>query len=156
MNIYIGADHRGYKLKETLKVYLVTKKFEVIDVGGNGEAGDDYPDFAAEVGEMISKNPNDRGILICGTGVGVSIVANKFRGVRASLIFNVEQGRAVRVDEDANVLALPADYISEFLAKEIVDTWLATPFSKLERHVRRIDKLKEVEVKNKKYKYLKI
>src|SRR3989338_2980802 len=102
MKIYIGADHRGYKLKEKLKEYLVGKKFEVIDVGGSGEIYDDYPDFAAEVGETISKNPNDRGILICGTGVGVSIVANKFKGVRASLIFNVEQGRAARVDEDVN------------------------------------------------------
>ena len=149
MKIYIGADHRGYKLKENLKVYLVGKKFEVIDVGGIGEAGDDYPDYAIAVGEAISKNKNDRGILICGTGVGVSIVANKFKGVRAALIFNVEQGRAARANEDVNVLALSADYISEFLAKEIVDAWLATAFSQLERHTRRIKKIKTLEDRNK-------
>ncbi len=149
MKIYIGADHRGYKLKENLKVYLVGKKFEVIDVGGSGEAGDDYPDYAIVVGEVISKNQNDRGILICGTGVGVSIVANKFRGVRASLIFNVEQGRMARADEDVNILALSADYISEVLAKEIVDVWLATPFSGLDRHVRRINKITATENTNK-------
>mgnify|MGYP001581952985 FL=1 len=81
--------------------------------------------------------------------MGVSIVANKFNGVRASLIFNVEQGRAARADEDVNVLALSADYISEFLAKEIVDAWLATTFSQLERHTRRIKKIKTLEDRNK-------
>lgn len=145
MIIYIGADHRGFALKEALKSKLVAQGMSVLDVGGRGEPADDYPDFAAKVGEAISKNPNDRGILICGSGVGVSIVANKFFGVRASLIFDVAQATAVRSDEDPNVLALSADYTPEIKALEIVDAWLATPFSGEERHARRVAKITQYD-----------
>ncbi len=145
MNIYIGADHRGFKLKEALKARLVAQGMHVVDVGGTGEPTDDYPDFAAKVGEAVSKNPDDRGILICGSGVGVSIVANKFPSVRASLIFDPQQGHDSRSDEDPNVLTLSADYTPEAKAIEIVDAWLATPFSGAERHVRRVGKIGKIE-----------
>lgn len=147
MTIYIGADHRGFKLKSLLKERLTKAGFSVIDVGGSGEPTDDYPDFAAKVGEAISQHPNDRGILICGSGVGVSIVANKFPGVRASLIFDPKQARDSRSDEDPNVLTLSADYTPEAKAIEIVDVWLATPFSGVERHVRRVGKIEVIEQK---------
>lgn len=145
MTIYLGADHRGFQLKSLLLNRLANAGFSVVDVGGRGEPMDDYPDFAVKVGEAISKNPNDRGILICGSGVGVSIVANKFKNVRASLIFDPQQGRDSRSDEDPNVLTLSADYTPEAKAIEIVDAWLATPFSGAERHARRVGKIAEIE-----------
>lgn len=147
MTIYIGADHRGFKLKSLLKERLTKAGFLVIDVGGVGDTMDDYPDFASKVGEAVSKNLNDRGILICGSGVGVSIVANKFPGVRASLIFDPRQAHDSRSDEDPNVLTLSADYTPTEKAVEIVDSWLATPFSGVERHVRRVGKIEVIEQK---------
>lgn len=147
MTIYIGADHRGFALKERLKEKLTHEGHSVTDVGGVGEPTDDYPDFAAKVGEAISKNSSDRGILICGSGVGVSMVANKFPHVRASLIFDPKQGRDSRGDEDPNVLTISADYTPEAQVIEIVDAWLATPFSGAERHVRRVGKIAEIEQK---------
>ena len=145
MTIYIGADHRGFKLKTALIARLTKAGLSVVDVGGSGDPADDYPDFAAKVGEAISKNPTDRGILLCGSGVGVSIVANKYPNVRASLIFDPRQARDCRSDEDPNVLTLSADYTPEAEAIEIVDIWLATPFSGAERHVRRVGKIISLE-----------
>lgn len=145
--LYIGADHRGYKLKEALKVYLEELNFEFADLGAlEIVPDDDYPDYAIKVAQKVSQNPKEnRGILICGSGVGVDVVANKFKGVRSGLIFNPEQARMSRNDDNTNVLSLSADFTDENLAKEIVKVWLETPFSRLERHARRLEKIKGIE-----------
>lgn len=150
MLIYIGADHRGFELKETLKKFLKDSGYEVIDVGNDRyDENDDYPDFAALAARAISQDPESRrGILICGSGAGMNIVANKFEGVRAVLINNPEQARLSRNDGDSNVLALAADFISEEQAKEILEIWLKTPFSNEERHKRRLEKIFEIEENN--------
>ena len=145
--LYIGADHRGYKLKETLKIYLKELNFEFEDLGAKELIpDDDYPDYATLVAEKIAEDSeNNRGILICGSGVGVDIVANKIRNIRSALCFDVKQARMSRNDDNANVLSLSADFISEDLAKEIVKTWLETPFSGLEHYARRIEKIRKIE-----------
>lgn len=145
--IYIGADHRGYKLKEALKIYLKELNYVWEDLGAEELIpDDDYPDYAALVAEKVAEDPeNNRGILICGSGVGVDIVANKIKYIRSALCFDVKQAQVSRNDDNANVLSLSADYISESLAKEIVKIWLEAPFSGLEHHARRIEKIKKIE-----------
>lgn len=145
--IYLGADHRGYKLKEVVKTYLTELGFDFEDIGAlELNPDDDYPDFALAVAKKVAENPEiNRGILICSSGVGVDIVANKSKGVRSALSFNAKQAQMSRNDDDANILSLPADYIDENLTKDIVKTWLETPFSGLERYVRRIEKVKNIE-----------
>lgn len=145
--LYIGADHRGYKLKELLKNYLKELNVQYEDMGAfvlNLE--DDYPDFAMAVAQRVAENSEEnKGILICGSGVGVDVVANKVKGVRSALCFDAKQAKMSRSDDNANVLSLAADFISEEKAKEIVKMWLETPFSGQERHIRRIDKIKKIE-----------
>ena len=145
--LYIGADHRGFKLKETLKIYLKELNFEFEDLGAKELIpDDDYPDYAILVAKKVAEDPeNNRGILICGSGVGVDVIANKFKGVRSALLFNAEQARMSRNDDNPNVLSLSADFTPEDYTKEIVRIWLETPFSYLERHVRRIEKIKKIE-----------
>ena len=147
MLIYIGADHKGFELKESLKNFLERKGYEVIDVGNIkfGE-NDDYPDFAKLVGQAVSQDPTVRkGILICGSGVGVDIVANKFKRVRSSLVYNPDQAFLARNDDDANILSLPADFLNEENAQKILGVWLATDFSGKEPHRRRIEKISGIE-----------
>lgn len=140
--IYLGADHRGFELKEKLKIFLAGLDYEYEDLGASiYNKEDDYPDFAKLVGEKVAENPENRGILICGSGVGIAVAANKIKGVRAGTILKPEQARAAVNDEDLNVLALGADYLTEDQAKEIVRTFLETKFSGEERHKRRIWKL---------------
>ena len=145
--IYIGADHRGYNLNEVLKVYLQELNYAWEDLGNKElNPDDDYPDFALAVAKKVAESPDEnRGILICGSGVGVDIVANKIRNIRSALCFDAKQAQMSRNDDNANVLSLSADFISESLAKEIVKIWLETPFSGLEHHVRRIEKIKTIE-----------
>lgn len=145
--IYIGADHRGYELKEKLKVYLIELGFIFEDLGAKELIpDDDYPDYALTVAQKVAENPDEnRGILICGSGAGVDIVANKIKGIRSALCFDVKQAQMSRNDDNTNVLSLSADFISEGLAKEIVKIWLETPFSGLKHHARRIEKIKEIE-----------
>ncbi|MBI3305400.1 RpiB/LacA/LacB family sugar-phosphate isomerase [Candidatus Parcubacteria bacterium] len=147
MIIFLGADHRGFKLKESFKAHLAERRVQVEDLGNAVEdPDDDYVDFAAKVAAKVSENPNEmRGILICGSGHGVDMVANKFKGVKSALVFNEAVARQSREHEDANVLSLPSDWLSEEDAKKIVDIWLATPFSGEERHARRLNKIKEIE-----------
>jgi ribose 5-phosphate isomerase B len=147
MLIYIGADHRGFQLKETLKNYLKESGYEVADVGNDKYlATDDYPDFAALAARKISLDPeNSRGVLICGSGVGMDVAANKFKNVRSALAFNTEQAAASRSDDNANVLSLAADYLDEDSAKKILSVWLATNFSGEERHRRRLRKIEDIE-----------
>ncbi len=145
MFIFIGSDHRGFKLKEALKIFLKENGYEAVDVGNDHyDENDDYPDFAKAVAEKVAENPeNNRGILICRSGVGVDIVANKFKGVRSALASNPEQARLSRNDDDANILSLAADFLSENEMREIISVWLETPFSGDENHKRRLQKIKE-------------
>jgi len=147
MLIYIGADHKGFQLKESLKKFLKDKGYEVVDVGNNHyDENDDYPDFAKLVARAISQDPfNRRGILICGSGIGMDIVANKFKNVRSALVSNSDQAYLSRNDDDANVLSLAADFIDEEQAQKILTTWLVTPFSNKEHHKRRLGKITSIE-----------
>lgn len=145
--IYLGADHRGFQLKETLKTCLSDKGIEVKDLGALVyDKEDDYPDFAAAVAKEVAKNPStDKGMLLCGSGHGVDMVANKFRGIRAALAFNATVAIQSREHEDANVLVLPADWLTEEDAEGIALSWLETGFDGAERNKRRINKINELE-----------
>lgn len=145
--IYIGADHGGYKMKEQLKKFLAKKKLDFNDVGAKTlKVGDDYPDYAKLVGKKVSQNPlQNLGILICRSGQGVCIVANKFKHVRASLVWNEQEAKMSRIDDMSNVLCLPSDYINQKQAEQIVNVWLSTPYSSEARHMRRIKKISAIE-----------
>lgn len=147
--IYIGADHGGYKLKEQLKKFLKKEKREFKDLGANKfKDGDDYPDYAAKVAKQVASNPlTNLGILICRSGQGVCIVANKFNGVRAALVWNTAEAMMSRNDDMTNVLCLPSDYIDTKLAEQIVKVWLETQFSTDSRHMRRVKKITALESK---------
>ncbi len=147
MLIYIGADHRGFNLKERVKNFLRERGYEYFDVGNaKYDEDDDYPDFAAEVAKKISAEPDrDRGILICGSGVGMDIVANKFRGVRSAVALSVDQVFDARHDDDANALSLAADFLTEEDALKTVRIFLETPFAGEERFKRRVEKISEIE-----------
>lgn len=150
MLIYIGADHQGFKLKEALKKSLKEQGYEIIDVGNDKyDENDDYPDFAKLAARAIGQDPwNRRGILICGSGVGVDVVANKFKGVRSALVNNPDQAYLSRHDDDANILSLAAEFTDEETANQILKTWLTTPFSDEEHHRRRLEKIAQLEIKN--------
>ena len=141
--IYIGADHRGFNLKEYLKKFLMENGFEFADLGNSiYDKNDDYTDFAKLVAEKVSESPDKhKGILICGSGVGMDIAANKFHGVRSALVDNMASAKQSRLHDDANVLSLPANEIGEEHAKKIILEWLKTPFSNGEKYKRRIDKI---------------
>jgi ribose 5-phosphate isomerase B len=145
--IFLGADHRGYELKEKLKEFLGELGHDYEDVGAlEYDKDDDYADYASKAAERVARNPEtDRGVLICRNGVGMDIAANKFKNVRSVLGFDAEQVRLARNDDDANILALPGDFVSEKKAKDIVEMFLETPFDGHERFVRRIEKIKELE-----------
>ncbi len=148
MLIYIGADHRGFQLKETLKKFLKDQGYEVIDAGNDHyDENDDYPDFAKLAARAVSQDPwNRRGILICGSGVGVDVVANKFKGVRSALVNNPDQAYLSRHDDDTNILSLAAEFLDEKTASQILKTWLSTPFSDEEHHRRRLEKITQLEI----------
>ena len=150
MIIYIGADHRGFYLKETLKSALKSDGYEVIDLGNSeGDPNDDYPDFAAAVAEKVAGTDSEvRGIVVCGSGIGVDIVANKFAGVRSALAISADQIRAGRNDDDVNVLSLAAGFTTRDDALNIVHMFLSTPFKKEERYSRRLGKISQIEKDN--------
>ena len=147
MLIYIGADHRGFKLKETLKQFLQDSGYTVNDMGNaQYDEEDDYPDFAKLVAQKVSVDQFiSRGIVICGSGVGVDIVANKFPNVRSALGFHPDQVMEARSDDDTNVLALAADFLEPEQAKKILSVWLQTPFDGDARDKRRIEKIKQID-----------
>jgi len=150
MLIYLGADHRGFELKEFLKKFLKKQSYKVIDVGNEKyDENDDYPDFARLVARAVSQDSlNRRGVVICGSGVGVDMVANKFDGVRSALANTPEQAKLSRKDDNANVLALAAEFTDENKAKEILIAWLKESFSGEEKYKRRIEKISEIENNN--------
>ena len=144
MRIAIGSDHRGYAVKEKLIELLKQLGQEVVDVGTNGTDSCDYPDIAGIVGGQVSRHEVDRGILICGTGIGMSIVANKFPGVRAAPCHDDLSAEMSRRHNDLNVLCLSADMLGEKLIDRMVEIWLATEFEG-GRHARRVEKIQQVE-----------
>jgi ribose 5-phosphate isomerase B len=144
MQIGLACDHGGFELKEELKSFLKTTGVEPIDMGSFNEESVDYPDFGVLVAEKVSRGEMERGILICGTGIGMSIVANKFPGVRAALANDLYSARCSREHNDANILVIGGRIIGRGMALEIVKVWLSTPFAG-GRHQRRIDKIRALE-----------
>lgn len=145
MTIYIGADHRGYAMKEGLVAWLREQGHDVHDMGAaEYTEGDDYPDYAKAVAQEVASDAQARGIVLCGSGVGMAVAANKIQGVRAALIHDTNIAKAARNDDDINVLALGADYISLEEAKSAASVFLETPFSGEDRHTRRIGKIETV------------
>ena len=141
MKIAIGSDHAGFKLKEIVKAFLKRKKHEFRDFGAPDENPVDYPDYAYPVAESVARGEFDRGILICGSGVGMSIAANKVRGVRAVLVHDTYTAKQSREHGDCNVLCLAGRKLTRAKAGKIVDVWLKSEFSGDERHLRRIRKI---------------
>lgn len=144
LTISIGSDHAGYPLKEKIKEFLLSRGYRVIDFGTTSTESTDYPLFAKEVCLAIQRGEAQRGILICGTGIGMSITANKFKGIRAALCLNEYMARMSRKHNDANVLCLGDRIIGDDLALSIVEAWLSTDFEG-GRHERRVNLIKEIE-----------
>lgn len=140
MKIAIGSDHAGFSLKETLKVYLNNKGFNVKDFGAYSEERADYPDFAHPVASAVEHNEIDRGVLICGSGNGVNMSANRHHGVRSALCWNEEIAKLARQHNDANVMALPARFISIEEAEKCIDAFVSTGFEG-GRHTDRVKKI---------------
>ena len=141
--IAIGSDHGGFELKEKLMEHLSERGLEYKDFGTYSSASCDYPVYAKAVARAVASGECDRGIIICGTGIGVSITANKVRGIRAALCGDCFSAEATRQHNDANILAMGARVLGEGLALKIVDTFLDTPFSNDPRHIRRIGKIED-------------
>jgi ribose 5-phosphate isomerase B len=138
--IPIGADHAGFALKERLKQELAALGFEPLDLGTHSAASTDYPDFAHPVAAKVEHGEARRGVLLCGTGLGMAYAANRHPGVRAAVAWTPEIARLARAHNDANVLVLPARYVSEQEGLEILRAWLAEPFEG-GRHARRVQKI---------------
>jgi ribose 5-phosphate isomerase B len=145
MKIAIGSDHGGYWLKENLKIFLKTLKIDYKDFGCISEEAVDYPDVALKVSNEVKNGKYEKGILICGTGIGMSIVANKIKGIRAALCSDVFSAKMTREHNDANILTLGGRVIGSGLAREIVKAWLFSDFSNVKRHINRINKIKKIE-----------
>lgn len=149
MKIYLGADHRGFILKEKITRWLFEMKYEFVDLGVNHlDPSDDYTKYAEEVALLVRDNPNGRGVLLCGSGVGVEVVANKFDGVRAAIgkeVLQVEKGRS---DDDMNILVIASDFTSEREAKAMLIAFLETKFSGKERFERRLEEIEKIEANN--------
>lgn len=144
MRIAIGADHAGYDLKQELVAFLRELGHEVEDVGTHDRESCDYPDFAREVALRVARGAADRGILICGTGIGMAIAANKVPGVRAAVCHEPLSARLTRLDNDSNVLCLGGRLVGPVMAREVVRVWLETEFAG-GRHARRVAKIRELE-----------
>lgn len=144
MKIGIANDHRGYKLKKFLKKKLEEKGYKVIDYGTDSEESVDYPDYAFILGEKVVEKEVDYGVAICGSGIGISIACNKVKGVRCAKVSNKEEAQVTRIDNDSNVVSF-GEKTSKQDALDIVETFITTPFSNLEKHQRRIDKILKYE-----------
>ena len=145
MKIAIGCDHGALALKNVVVEHLTKKGYEVQDFGTYTLDSCDYPDFAAAAAKAVAAGQCDKGIVLCTTGIGVSIAANKVKGIRCALLSDVMSARMTREHNDTNVMAIGAAVVGQMLALEIIDTWLGTEFSGNERHQRRIDKVMALE-----------
>ncbi len=154
MKIYIGADHRGFKLKEELKTWLIENKIAGEDVGAfEYDPNDDYPVFAEKVAKSVSDDfgrnqKNTRGIVICGSGVGVDVVANKFKHIRSGLALSVDQVKKARLDDNINILAIAADYVNKDETRGMVKAFIETEFESSEKHTRRLKEIEEINIPN--------
>ncbi len=147
MRIYVGADHNGYSLKADLIVHLTRRGYTVVDEGDKDlNPDDDFPQFASRVvtALLTSDDEDSRGVLICGSGQGMAMAANRFKGVRASLVWDIQEAKMSRNDDDSNVLCLPARILSQKNSEAILDTWLETPFAGAPRFIRRIKELDDL------------
>ena len=147
--IAIASDHAGRELKDILTAFMTELGHDVTDMGPSSDDSVDYPDYGIPVATKVSAGEIDRAVLVCGTGIGMSIVANKFDKVRAALVSDIFAARMSREHNDANVLVIGGRVVGKDLAKEIVRTWLTTDFA-AGRHQRRLDKISEIEKQNKK------
>ena len=145
MKIAIGCDHGALDLKNTVVAHLQKRGFEVVDFGTHTLASCDYPDFVEPAAKAVAAGECDKGIVLCTTGIGVSIAANKVHGIRCALLSDLMSARLTREHNDTNMMALGAGVVGQMLALEIVNTWLDTEFSHNERHQRRIDKVMALE-----------
>jgi ribose 5-phosphate isomerase B len=144
--IFIGADHAGFKLKEQIKKYLQAQNIKFQDLGNfKLDKDDDYPEFGFKVAKFVAKNPQNRGVLICGSSFGVCIVANKVKGIRAVSACDIKDAKLSREHNDANILCLSGWDLNLEMAKKIINIWLKTKFSKAKRHLRRLAMIKRYE-----------
>lgn len=145
MKVYLGADHAGFELKNKIREHLAHNGYEVEDLGPHTlDPGDDYPKYAYELTTKVLGEDGSRGILVCGSGQGVCMAANRVRGIRAALVWSQEMARETRKDNDSNVLCLASRFTDEATAMAIVENWLEEEFSGEERHTRRIKQLEEL------------
>ena len=145
MKIAIACDHGALALKNAVIAHLTKKGYEMVNFGTDTLDSCDYPDFAAPAAQAVAEGKCEKGIVLCTTGIGVSITANKINGIRCALLSDVMSARMTREHNDTNMMAIGAGVVGEMLALEIVDTWLGTEFSHNERHQRRIDKVMSLE-----------
>lgn len=145
MKLAIACDHGALELKNAVKAHLEKKGYEVVDFGTYTADSCDYPEFAGAAAKAVASGECEKGIVMCTTGIGVSICANKIKGIRCALLSDVLSARMTRLHNDTNMMAMGAGIIGQNLALEIVDTWLGTEFSQEERHQRRIDKMMALE-----------
>lgn len=145
MKVAIGSDHAGYLMKENIKKHLESKNIEVVDLGAQSEVSVDYPEFGKKVGEAVTKEPYDFGVVVCGTGIGISIAANKVKGVRAALVYDTNTARLAKEHNKANVLAIGGRTTTFEDANDILDAYMDAKFE--ERHQRRVDIISSLEDK---------
>ena len=145
MKISIACDHGAVELKNTVVAHLKQKGYEVVDFGTHTTESCDYPDYVAQAAHAVVDGTCQRGIVLCTTGIGVSIAANKIKGIRCALLSDVMSARMTREHNDTNMMAIGGGIIGQMLALEIIDTWLTTEFSHNERHQRRNDKVMALE-----------
>lgn len=144
--IYLSADHRGFEAKELILQFLESENYEFKDLGPYSlDPDDDYPDFAFLLGETVSNNPGSLGIIICGSGIGVCIAANKVKGIRAGYCESIKHAVKAKEDDDTNILVLDMFTFDLEKDKKIIKSWLETPFSYEERHKRRLGKIEKYE-----------
>jgi ribose 5-phosphate isomerase B len=149
VKIFLGSDHRGYRLKERVAKWLFDNSYDYQDLGARSlEPDDDYTKYAAEVASLVSRQKNTRGILFCGSGVGVDVVANKFDGARSSIGKSPKQVEAGREDDDMNVLVIAADFTKEKEVLLMIKAFLTTKFDSQKRHRRRLDDIEKIEANN--------
>ena len=145
MKLAIASDHGALALKTKAIAHLTAKGYEVVDFGTNTMDSCDYPDFAGAAAKAVASGECEKGIVLCTTGIGVSITANKVKGIRCALLSDLMSARLTRLHNDTNMMAIGAAVVGEMLALEILDTWIGTEFSGEARHQRRIDKMMALE-----------
>ncbi len=144
--IYISSDHAGFELKKEIKIFLKRKKYAFQDLGPKKyNKDDDYSDYAIKIAKKTAEKRNNKGILICNSGHGMNITANKIKGIRASICWNEKSAKYAKEHTNINILCLPSEFITEKDSKKIIERWLKTKKSDAKRHLRRLNKIKKIE-----------